>query len=71
VPAEYLEQVKTSLPSDLVSVPEASKVTGIRQRTIWKQIREGRLRAWGPRRCYRISISELLAPVIARGACHE
>jgi hypothetical protein len=43
VPTKYLKEVKTSLPSDLVSVPEASKLTGIRQRTIWKQIRGGRL----------------------------
>lgn len=47
MPTKYLKQVKTMIPSDLVSVPEASKITGIRQRTVWKQIREGRLRAWG------------------------
>lgn len=59
----HLKTVKPTIPSDLVSVKEARQITGITERTIWKKIRERKLNAWGPRRCYRISISELLAPV--------
>ena len=65
--SKLLKQVEPSIPADLVSVPEAHKITGITERTIWRKIREGELRAWGPPRCYRISLSELLAPVIIRG----
>lgn len=65
--SKYLKEVKPTVPSDLASVLEASKITGIGQRTIWRKIRNGDLNAWGPRRCYRISLSELLSPVRARG----
>jgi hypothetical protein len=41
------------------------------ERTIWRDIRSGKLRAWGTRRCYRISVSELLAPVAVRGGGNE
>jgi hypothetical protein len=53
-----------ALPNDLVSVPEAAAIARINPRTIWKKIRSGDLTAYGPRKCYRVSISELLAPVV-------
>jgi hypothetical protein len=59
----YLKEVRPSIPSDLASVPTASRITGFRERTIWKWIRTGKVKAWGRPRCYRVSISELLAPV--------
>ena len=59
--------IEPAIPSDLVSVKQAYRLAGITERTIWKKIRNGQLKAWGPRRCYRISISELLAPVRRRG----
>jgi excisionase family DNA binding protein len=61
--SNHLMEVKPTIPSDLVSVGGAHEITGIKERTIWKKIRERKLKAWGPRRCYRISLSELLAPV--------
>jgi hypothetical protein len=57
------QEVHPTIPSDLASVPAASKITGIRDRTIWRWVRAGKVKAWGPRRCYRVSISELLTPV--------
>jgi len=45
-------------------VPEAAAIARINPRTIWKKIRSGDLTAYGPRKCYRVSISELLAPVV-------
>ena len=68
---KFLKHVRRSIPDDLATVPQASKITGIRRSTIWRMIRDGDLNAWGPRRCYRISISELLAPVPARGCRDE
>jgi excisionase family DNA binding protein len=61
-----LKPVQLTIPSDLVSVKQAGSVAGITERTIWKKIRRGELNAWGPRRCYRISISELLAGSLRR-----
>lgn len=46
-------------------------LAGKTERTIWRDIRSGKLRAWGTRRCYRISVSELLAPVAVRGSANE
>jgi hypothetical protein len=59
----YCKEIQPLIPSDLVTVPAASRITGIRKRTIWKWITQGKVRAWGRRRCYRVSISELLIPV--------
>lgn len=67
----HLKKVEPSIPSDLVSVAEAAEISGMTRRTVWKKIRSGQLRAWGVRRCYRISLSELLAPVPVRGEAHE
>jgi hypothetical protein len=64
---KYLVEVVPTIPSDLVSVKEGATVAGKTERTIWRDIRSGKLRAWGVRRCYRISLSELLAPVVIRG----
>ena len=59
-----LKQVEPSIPSDLLSgVPDASKITGITERTIWRKIRRRELNAWGPPRCYRVSLSQLLRRV--------
>ena len=63
----YLVEVVPTIPSDLVSVKEGATVAGKTERTIWRDIRSGKLRAWGVRRCYRVSLSELLAPVVIRG----
>lgn len=60
--SRFLKRVTPTIPSDLVSVPEAREITGITERTIWRMIRDGELQAWGPRRCYRVSLSELLRP---------
>jgi hypothetical protein len=61
--SSILQNVQPAIPSDLVSVKDGGKVAGITEQTIWKKIRRGELNAWGLRRCYRVSISELLAPV--------
>jgi excisionase family DNA binding protein len=50
----------------LLSVAEAAHISGMARSTVWRKIRSGELRAWGARRCYRISLSELLAPVAIR-----
>ena len=67
----FLVNVVPTIPSDLVSVKEGAKVAGKTERTIWRDIRSGKLRAWGTRRCYRISDSELLVPVAVRGGVNE
>jgi excisionase family DNA binding protein len=67
----YLVEVVPTIPSDLVSVAEAAEISGMTCPTVWRKIRAGQLRAWGVRRCYRISLSELLAPVAVRGQSHE
>jgi hypothetical protein len=59
----FLMEVVPTIPSDLVSVKEGARIARKRENTIWRDIRTGKLRAWGTRRCYRISVSELLAPV--------
>jgi len=61
--SKHLKNVIPTIPSDLVSVAEAAEIACMTRRTIWKKIRSGAIKAWGPRRCYRISLSELLAPV--------
>jgi len=60
----YFKEIKPTIPDDIVGVPEAARLTGISQRTIWKWIKNGKIRAWGRLRCYRVSISEVLAPVL-------
>jgi hypothetical protein len=67
----FLVNLVPTIPSDLVSVKEGAKVAGKTERTIWRDIRAGKLCAWGTRRCYRISVSELLAPVAIRGGSHD
>ena len=64
---KHLKEVAPTIPSDLVSVAEAAEISGMTCRTVWRKIRAGQLRAWGLRRCYRVSLSELLAPVAVRG----
>ncbi len=63
---QYLMEIKPTIPSDLVSVPDAEQISGMTRRTLWRKIRCDELRAWGHRRCYRVSVSELLAPVVVR-----
>jgi hypothetical protein len=67
----FLVEVIPTVPSDLVSVKEGARIANKTERTIWRDIRSGKLRAWGTRRCYRISVSELLAPVAVRGGVNE
>ena len=64
---KFLVEVVPRVPSDLVSVKEGARLARKTERTIWRDIRSGKLRAWGTRRCYLISVSELLAPVAIRG----
>jgi len=64
---KFLVEVVPTIPSDLVSVKEGARIAKKTERTIWRDIRSGKLRAWGTRRCYRISVSDLLAPVVVRG----
>ena len=68
---KFLVEVIPTVPSDLVSVKEGARIANKTERTIWRDIRSGKLRAWGTRRCYRISVSELLAPVAVRGGRNE
>ncbi|MGA3099860.1 MAG: helix-turn-helix domain-containing protein [Bryobacteraceae bacterium] len=68
---KFLVEVIPTVPSDLVSVKEGARIARKTERTIWRDIRSGKLRAWGTRRCYRISVSELLAPVAVRGGGNE
>jgi len=68
---KFLVEVIPTVPSDLVSVKEGARIAEKTERTIWRDIRSGKLRAWGTRRCYRISVSELLAPVAVRGGGNE
>jgi excisionase family DNA binding protein len=63
----FFKEVVPAIPSDLISVAEAAAISGMTRPTVWRKIRNGELRAWGVRRCYRISLSELLAPVVIRG----
>jgi len=48
---DYLVEVVPTIPSDLVSVKEGARVANKTERTIWRDIRSGKLRAWGTRRC--------------------
>ena len=66
----FVEVIPT-VPSDLISVKEGARIARKTERTIWRDIRSGKLRAWGTRRCYRISVSELLAPVAVRRGGNE
>jgi hypothetical protein len=68
---KFLVEVVPTIPSDLVSVKEGARIAKKTERTVWRDIRTGKLRAWGTRRCYRVSVSELLAPVPVRGESHE
>jgi hypothetical protein len=68
---KFFVEVIPSVPSDLVSVKEGAKIANKTERTIWRDIRSGKLRAWGTRRCYRVSVSDLLAPVAVRGGRGE
>ncbi|MGB7759935.1 MAG: helix-turn-helix domain-containing protein [Bryobacteraceae bacterium] len=68
---KFLVEVISTVPSDLISVKEGARIARKTERTIWRDIRSGRLRAWGTRRRYRISVSELLAPVAVRGGANE
>jgi len=68
---KFFVEVIPTVPSDLISVKEGARIARKTERTIWRDIRSGKLRAWGTRRCYRISVSELLAPVAVRGGGNE
>jgi len=68
---KFLVEVIPTVPSDLVSVKEGARIASKTERTIWRDIRSGKLRAWGTRRCYLISVSDLLAPVTIRGGVNE
>ena len=55
-------------PEDLnriVSVNEASILTGINDQTLREWLREGKITRYGVKRCYRVLLSELL-PITPR-----
>ena len=54
-----------NIPKDLVNVKQGAAIARKSERTIWRDIRSGKLRGWGARRCYLISLSELLPEVHA------
>jgi excisionase family DNA binding protein len=58
-----LRQVEPTIPNDLVTIVEAAEIARVKRRTIWRRIRTGELTAWGSRRCYLVSLSEVLRPV--------
>ena len=68
---KFLVEVIPTIPSDLISVKEGARIARKTERTIWRDIRSGKRRAWGTRRCYLISVSDLLAPVAVRGGANE
>jgi hypothetical protein len=49
-------------PTDLCSVRDAAALSRMNEFTIWKLVREGKLKAYGRRGALRISVDELLAP---------
>ena len=53
----YFAEVVPTIPSDLVNVKEGASIARKTERTIWRDIRSGKLRAWGTRRCYLVSVS--------------
>jgi len=55
---KFLVEVVPTIPSDLVSVKEGAGIARKTERTIWRDIRSGKLRA-------------LLAPVAVRGKGRE
>lgn len=57
-----------NIPKDLVSVKQGAAIARKSERTIWCDIRSGKLRGWGARRCYLVSLSELLPAVQASPA---
>lgn len=62
-----------NLPKDLVSVKRGAAIAQKSERTIWRDIRKGKLRGWGTRRCYLVSLSDLLpelktSPTVMAGA---
>jgi len=55
---EFLVGVSRTVPSDLIGVKEGARIARRAERTIWRDIRSGKLRAWGTVRCYHISVPE-------------
>ncbi|MEO8595520.1 MAG: helix-turn-helix domain-containing protein [Candidatus Solibacter sp.] len=47
-------------PSDLYSVAEAALRARVNPFTIWKWIRQGRIKAYGSAGCLRVSLADLL-----------
>jgi excisionase family DNA binding protein len=56
-------EAQPQLPGDLVSIPEASVRLNIRKETLYRWLKDGRVRYWtGPTgRCVRVSMADLLA----------
>jgi hypothetical protein len=63
VSPNLLRQVEPTVPNDLVTVREAAAIARIKTPTLWRWIRLGRVTVWGSRRCYLVSLSEVLQPV--------
>ena len=68
---QHLKEATPTIPIDLVSVAEAAEISTVTCPAVWRLIRAGHLRARGVHRSYRISLSELLAPVAVRGKDRE
>ena len=49
-------------PTDLCSVRDAAARARMNEFTVWKLIRQGKLRAYGRPGSLRVSLDELLAP---------
>jgi excisionase family DNA binding protein len=50
----------SGLPPELCSVRTAACALGLSSRTIWRWIRQGKLRAWGRRGAIRVLLAEVL-----------
>ncbi len=58
---------RTTRPSDLCSVPEAATRARMNPFTIWKLIRQGKLRAYGTPGRLRVCVADLLPEYEPKG----
>ena len=54
-------------PADLCSVRDAAMRARMNEYTLWRLIREGKLRAYGRRGALRVSLDDLLSPHEPKG----
>jgi hypothetical protein len=58
---------KTVRPADLVPVQEAAARAGLNPFTVWKLIRQGKVRACGRPGALRVSVGDLLPEYTPKG----